>query len=388
MATYSKFKNPIRAGPNHYMAGRGEPPLPTNQGVNQPTGYVRYNDKDDVTSVISLAKSLLVEGKLNAQMPSSQPPASALASLDGGPREQNNMKPTSSYLCSTCKCQLFTNLDIKIHESGPGHDDANHDSRTSAKARRSNRNSIGARKSMQITHRDAESECEVATMIDFKGCQSAKSQFNSENLEKSLPITYVDPVSGLKKCEYRCYNIFTHKLSNMIETDQRYGFLYCPNHECGVKVGIYSLDGQKCQTCLTMVAPAFQWFRSRLTQHRYGEGGNGHLNTAALNQLNGMTAQDSLPLRLGVKPQAGGGYEPRLKTSASNQSLHSTDSRSTKRISHSRNRGINFKSAQRIGTAGNNRKFGELMIVKERPPLQERQKQARKQSKENVKNRI
>jgi len=38
---------------------------------------------------------------------------------------------------------------------------------------------------------------------------------------------------------------------------------------------------------------------------------------------------------------------------------------------HSRNKGVNFKSAQRIGTAGN-RKFGELMIVKERPPLQER----------------
>ena len=60
------------------------------------------------------------------------------------------------------------------------------------------------------------------------------------------PITYIDPATGQKKCEYRCYNIFTHRLSNMIDTDQRYGFLYCPNTECGVKVGIYSLDGQKC----------------------------------------------------------------------------------------------------------------------------------------------
>ena len=119
-------------------------------------------------------------------------------------------------------------------------------------------------------------------MIDFKGSMSAKSQFNSDNLEKNLPITYVDPVSGQKKTEYRCYNIFTNKLQNMVETDQRYGFLYCPNPDCGCKVGIYSLDGQKCQTCLTFVAPAFQWFRSRLTQHRYGEGGNGHLNLSAL----------------------------------------------------------------------------------------------------------
>jgi len=58
-----------------------------------------------------------------------------------------------------------------------------------------------------------------------------------------LPITYVDPLTGQKKCEYRCYNIFTVKLCNMVETDQRYGFLYCPNGECGAKVGIYSLDG-------------------------------------------------------------------------------------------------------------------------------------------------
>ena len=51
----------------------------------------------------------------------------------------------------------------------------------------------------------------------------------------------------------------------MVETpDTRYGFLFCPNRECKTKLGIYSLDGQKCQSCLTLVAPAFQWFRSRL----------------------------------------------------------------------------------------------------------------------------
>lgn len=44
------------------MASR-EPPLPTSQG--QAT-FVRSNEKDDVTSIISMAKSLLVDGKLNA----------------------------------------------------------------------------------------------------------------------------------------------------------------------------------------------------------------------------------------------------------------------------------------------------------------------------------
>ena len=100
--------------------------------------------------------------------------------------------------------------------------------------------------------------------MDFAGFQSAKNQFNPESLDKHLPIQYVDPVTGQKKCEYRCYNIFTRKLDNMVETDQRYGFMFCPNTECNVKVGIYSFDGQKCQTCLAFISPAFQWFRSRL----------------------------------------------------------------------------------------------------------------------------
>jgi len=112
---------------------------------------------------------------------------------------------------------------------------------------------------------ETEPDVEVATIIDFnKGTQSAKTQFNADALDKHLPITYLDPVTGQKKCEYRCYNVFTRKLANMVETEQHYGFLFCPSPDCGIKVGIYSLNGQKCQTCLTMVTPAFQWFRSRL----------------------------------------------------------------------------------------------------------------------------
>lgn len=58
---------------------------------------------------------------------------------------------------------------------------------------------------------------------------SVKNQFTQEKLDNSLPVTYIDPLSGQKKCEYRCYNIFTTRLSNMVESDQRYGFLFCPN---------------------------------------------------------------------------------------------------------------------------------------------------------------
>ena len=105
----------------------------------------------------------------------------------------------------------------------------------------------------------------------------------------------MDPVTGQKKCEYRCYNIFTEKLSSMQETDQRYGFLFCPKADCALKVGIYSLDGQKCQTCLTMIAPAFQWFRSRLVQNKYGEGGSS-LSVTTLSQLNGITTDNVILL--------------------------------------------------------------------------------------------
>ena len=30
--------------------------------------------------------------------------------------ENSTLRPTSSYLCSSCKVQLFTNIDILIHE--------------------------------------------------------------------------------------------------------------------------------------------------------------------------------------------------------------------------------------------------------------------------------
>ena len=95
----------------------------------------------------------------------------------------------------------------------------------------------------------------------------------------------------------------------MVETDQRYGFLLCPNPDCGVKCGIFSLDGQKCQTCLTFVTPAFQWFRSRLVQHKYGDAGGTSLNVTSLNQLNGMTSQ--FMIHLGTKT-------PKLRRSYSN----------------------------------------------------------------------
>ncbi len=117
-----------------------------------------------------------------------------------------------------------------------------------------------------------------------------------------------------------------------------------------------------------MVAPAFQWFRSRLVQNRYGEGGAG-LNKTTLSQLNGLTSSDQFVIRLGGKhANRSRDKFTRLHSSVSNRSLSNDrddhDVRST-----SRNRMRNAQSATRgPRQMPGSRKFGELMIVKEKPP--------------------
>ena len=270
------------------------------------------------------------------------------------------IRPTSSYLCSCCKTQLFTNLDIQIHEATVTKDEneGRNKSKAGSKAAKSSKT-----RTTNYTDREPQQDLEIATIIDFKGTQSAKSQFNSEHLDKHLPITYIDPMTGQKKCEYRCYNIFTCKLANMVETDQCYGFLFCPNSDCGSKVGIFSFDGQKCQTCYTMVAPAFQWFRSRLVQHKYGDGGSA-LNKTTLSQLNGLTTSDQYVIKLGSKQFKSRERNHRMHGSASNRSL-SNERDDFENRSTSRNRIRNVQSANRggFGIGVGSRKFGELMIV-------------------------
>ena len=130
------------------------------------TGFVRTGpvDKDDVVSVISQARSLLSEGKLNASMNAYNMQAAMAGghgSIDG------SMRPTSSYLCSHCKVQLFTNIDIYIHEAAAinNNDENNKDRQRSKSKSRQKQN-----KTEQATNQNQElSDVEVATIIDFKG---------------------------------------------------------------------------------------------------------------------------------------------------------------------------------------------------------------------------
>ena len=61
------------------------------------------NDKDEIRSVISQARSLISEGKIQG-------------SQNVNAANQTGKIPTSAYHCSQCHFQLFTNLDINIHE--------------------------------------------------------------------------------------------------------------------------------------------------------------------------------------------------------------------------------------------------------------------------------
>lgn len=77
----------------------------------------------------------------------------------------------------------------------------------------------------------------------------------------------MDPALNLK---YKCQNIFTHKLEWMQEEHykQDYGFLTCPGEKCETKLGIFSYEGIRCQSCLTQIMPAFQFFRKNLEAKR------------------------------------------------------------------------------------------------------------------------
>ena len=63
----SKFRSSVKVGPNHFLS-KNDPPMPGNMLERTSTvGYVRpLADKDDVTSVISQAKTMLSDGRLNA----------------------------------------------------------------------------------------------------------------------------------------------------------------------------------------------------------------------------------------------------------------------------------------------------------------------------------
>lgn len=69
-------------------------------------GYVRpMADRDDVTSVISQAKTMLSDGRLNASANAYNLQSSMAfnQATSGLTAEQLSLRPTSSYLCSHCK---------------------------------------------------------------------------------------------------------------------------------------------------------------------------------------------------------------------------------------------------------------------------------------------
>ena len=83
-------------------------------------------------------------------------------------------------------------------------------------------------------------QAEVATIVSGgfsnvnSGIPSVRESKDNSGMPKE-PLQFLDPVTGQRKIEYRCYNIFTYKLPHMSEFQdgkENYGFLYCPNKRC------------------------------------------------------------------------------------------------------------------------------------------------------------
>ena len=88
------------------------------------------------------------------------------------------MRPTSSYLCSQCKTQLFTNLDIQIHEPAVVADkDTKKEGRSKSRDKKAKRNGtvkLNTVEPVDDTNSSAQ-DYDIATIIDFnKGSKSAK----------------------------------------------------------------------------------------------------------------------------------------------------------------------------------------------------------------------
>jgi len=121
------------------------------------------------------------------------------------------IKPTSIYSCASCKYQLFTNLDILFHERDRnaittldpdqlstksnnkkftfnvnGHGNTSH--------KHTRQNSIAQLE--KIRDGEIDDRSDVATIVNFN------STVNKQRHKDSL--IFHDPVTGLKKHEYRC----------------------------------------------------------------------------------------------------------------------------------------------------------------------------------------
>lgn len=72
------------------------------------------------------------------------------------------MRPTSSYLCTSCKTQLFTNLDILIHEQTDELKATKKETTAKGKSRRNSKLYGDAN-----GNPNEEQDLEIATIADF-----------------------------------------------------------------------------------------------------------------------------------------------------------------------------------------------------------------------------
>ena len=124
--------------------------------------------------------------------------------------------PTSFYHCSNCRCQLFTNLDIIIHEKA-GEDMASitNEPLSPKQVFKVTKLRVADESNSAVRSRKISLEqADIATVVsggfnDYSGGRpTARESKDFDNLPRN-PLIFLDPVTGQRKCEYRCYNLFT-----------------------------------------------------------------------------------------------------------------------------------------------------------------------------------
>lgn len=179
--------------------------------------------------------------------------------------EEEQPKPTTIFCCKKCHCQVFSNLDIYIHDGVQTQKPKVNRlmlSKLQTPQRKLDREALDT----LCKEEDAITVGSMATTFgDFKSFRSVKGQ-KEEGCKKM----------GEKKYDYKCQNIFTDRPEWMdLDKDDylhnNFGLLTCPNQTCKITLGTYSMKGTRCQTCANVVLPSYQFFKSKLSKVRLRE---------------------------------------------------------------------------------------------------------------------
>ena len=92
---------------------------------------------------------------------------------------------------------------------------------------------------------------DTITTYSERSTRSRRNSVTSVDVDENiLEVSCVGNSFQEEKIRYKCQNIFTIRPNWIQDTKLSYGFIHCPSDSCQVKLGIFSYEGIRCQTCL------------------------------------------------------------------------------------------------------------------------------------------